>query len=265
VTNIFSFNLDFGNKQEKPYFASFPFIFDGKPVREFFCAVSSRFAGDMKIGEQEQNRRALFEELGLKPENVFGLKQIHSRNVLAVDGNNPLPAGTEGDGMITNDPNIALSVTVADCLPVFLLDAKTKAAKGAATGAFSLVHSGWKGTGIAAVALNLMKERYGSDIADIAAVLGPCIGPCCYKVDEVRAREFEKEFGSESVRKAAGEFFLDLKAANIKLLENAGVKNIAVCENCTFCDERLGSFRREGKGFVHMAAVVGRKLCQSPF
>jgi YfiH family protein len=248
------FNLEFNEKNGKPYFASFPFIFDGNPVKEFFCGVSSKFVGDMKIGEQEQNRRVLFANLGLKPENVFGLKQIHSRDALVVDSNNP-PVNEgkpkEADGMVTNDPNAALSVTIADCLPVFLLDTKTKA--------FSLVHSGWKGTGIAAAALNLMKERYGSDSSDIAAVLGPCIGSCCYKVDEGRANEFEKEFGVESVRKAAGEFFLDLRAANIKLLENAGVKNIAVCENCTFCDERLGSFRREGKGFVHMAAVVGIK------
>jgi YfiH family protein len=250
-----NFSLDFFEKNGKPYFASFPFIFDGKPVSGFFCGVSSRFAGDMKIGEQEQNRNALFQELGLNPKKVFGLKQVHSRNVFAVDGENRPQDGKEGDGMVTNDLNIALSVTVADCLPVFLLDTKTKAAKGA----FSLVHSGWKGTGIAAAALDLMKERYGSNGADIAAVLGPCIGSCCYKVDEARACEFEKEFGSEGVRKAAGEFFLDLRAANIKLLENAGVKNIAVCENCTFCDERLGSFRREGKNFVHMAAVLGIK------
>jgi copper oxidase (laccase) domain-containing protein len=109
-----------------------------------------------------------------------------------------------------------------------------------------------------------MKERYGTRPDDIAAVLGPCIGNCCYKVDEARANEFEKEFGTEGVRKTAGEFFLDLRAANVKLLENAGVKNIAVCENCTFCDERLGSFRREGAGFTHMAAVLGKVPRPSP-
>jgi len=233
----------FKTDNKNPLFAAFPFIFNGNPVEGISCRLSLRAAGDMKT--DEKNRFTLFSKIGLNPDNVYALNQIHSRTVLAVDSANPPSA--QADGMVTRDRNITLSVTVADCLPVFLYDSKS--------GAFGLVHSGWKGTGIAVNALVLMRERYGTEPCDIAAVLGPCIDSCCYKVDKERAEIFKKDFGSESVREDGG-YFLDLKAANIKLLKDAGVENIAVCKECTFCDEKFGSFRREGEKFTHMAAFV---------
>jgi YfiH family protein len=254
--NIFTFNLDLKiNKSGEPLFAEFPFIVNGNPVEGFACGISSVFAGDMKYGRKNPNRQKLFNELEQKHKHmhmlkltakVYGINQIHSQTVLPVDSENP-PL-IEADGMVTNDKDITLSVTVADCLPVFLLDVKTSS--------FGIVHSGWKGTGIVLSALALLTEKWKTNSADVAAVLGPCIGACCYKVDKERASVFEKDFGAESVRKDGGSFFLDLKLANIKLLKEAGVRNIAVCENCTFCDERLGSFRREGEKFTRMAAVL---------
>ena len=247
---IYPFNLEFiNNSLGHPAFAPFNFIFNKNIVNEIFCGISSRFAGNMK--HQDKDRQSLFLKLGINPFNVYSLKQIHSRSVIVVDKKNPPPIDTEADGMVTQDREITLSVTVADCLPVFLYDTKS--------GAFGLVHSGWKGTGIALAAVNLMQKYWGTEQNDIAAILGPCIGSCCYKVDLQRASVFETDFGSESVRKSDGSFFLDLKTANIKLLENVGVKNIAVCQNCTFCDERLGSFRREGSGFTHMAALIHKR------
>jgi YfiH family protein len=244
MMNIYPFNLEFiNNSSGNPVFAPFPFIFNGKHITGISCGISSRYAKDMK---DEKNRENLFAKLSLNPANVYALKQIHSRSVLFVDGANP--PSQEADGMVTTDAAITLSVTVADCLPIFLLDTKS--------GAFALVHSGWKGTGIAANALDLMKDRLRINNSDIAVILGPCISSCCYKVDEQRASLFEKEFGRESVRKISGEYFLDLKKTNITLLEKAGVGNIAVCENCTFCDKRLGSFRREGSQFTHMIALA---------
>jgi copper oxidase (laccase) domain-containing protein len=56
------------------------------------------------------------------------------------------------------------------------------------------------------------------------------------------------------------QFFIDLQAANARLLANAGVRNIAVCRDCTCGDERFGSFRREGAGYTRMAAALGYGL-----
>ncbi|MDR1319515.1 MAG: polyphenol oxidase family protein [Treponema sp.] len=268
---IYSFKLEFPGAG---HFASFPFIVDGRLAGGVSCRVSSRSAGDMvysdetltaegKIAPGECNpaRLSLFRLMNLDPALVFGLRQIHSREVLVVDRRGR--PGVPADGMLSADRGIVLSVTAADCLPVFLYDTES--------GAFGLLHSGWRGTGIVLRALRLMAEQWRTRPEALAVVLGPCIGPCCYRVDEERAAAFEKEFGAGAVRREKAEggkveagkaengtrCCLDLKAANIALLEGAGVRNLAVCEDCTFTDERLGSFRREGRRYTHMAALAG--------
>jgi copper oxidase (laccase) domain-containing protein len=84
-------------------------------------------------------------------------------------------------------------------------------------------------------------------------------------VDEERAAAFEAEFGGSAgdyplglvVRRDGGRPALDLQAANARLLAGAGVRNLAYCVDCTFTDQRLGSFRREGPAYTRMLAVLG--------
>ncbi len=241
-------------------FARFPFIRDGEVFTPFFCAISLRPSGDLSFDPavNNTNRVRFFESLGLDPSRVAARVQTHSRDVIEVDGSR-LSSLPPGDGMASADPSIQLSITVADCLPVFLADPRS--------GAFAAVHSGWKGTGILAVAIKLLQERWQARPEELLAVFGPCISRCSYAVPDDRANLFEAEFGHKDglkgplgfpVHREAGEAFIDLQAANALILERHGVRNLAVCAACTFTDERLGSFRREGPGhFTRMAAVVG--------
>jgi YfiH family protein len=244
----YPFTLDFVTHGEgKIPVAQHPFMYNGAPVPGLSCAVSGRLAGNMICKKNNRARLALFGALGLDAARVAGLRQIHSQDILCA-GKDHIPFGVKGDGLVCAERSVALSVTIADCLPVFLYDTQS--------GAFALVHSGWKGTGIAVKALGLMKDTWGADARTTAALLGPCIKPCCYIVDEERARAFAANFGEESVRFLGGKHSLDLQAANIKLLTDAGVRNIAFCEHCTCADERFGSFRRQGASYTRMAAVL---------
>lgn len=158
--------------------------------------------------------------------------------------------------MLTADRDLPLAVTVADCMPIFLSDR--------AGGAHGILHSGWKGTGIVAVALDLMHSRWGTEPADLEVVLGPCIGACCYRVDEARAEAFAAQWGEAAVRIGGdGAPHLDLRAANITLLQQRGVERITVVSDCTACSEILGSFRREGaQRFTRMLAVTSGVIRQ---
>ena len=119
---------------------------------------------------------------------------------------------------------------------------------------FAVVHSGWKGTGIAAAAVEMMVSRYRVAPADLHAVIGPGIGSCCYRVDEERAALFRKRFGRNTVLSGPR---LDLRQANINVLCDAGVHNIAVSSECTACTPWLGSYRREGpEKFTRMIALI---------
>jgi YfiH family protein len=246
------FQLDFSSS---PDYARLPLVFEGSPVPGVSVLLSSRSAGNMVYskGTNSPARLALFKSLGLDPARVYACTQVHSQDVREVDRETP-NTGPEADGLMTRDRGVTLSVTVADCLPALLYDTKN--------GGLALVHSGWKGTGIALKALRLMEERWRTRPQDVAAILGPCICRSCYRVDRERARTFEAEFGGPEgepgVGPDTGEFFLDLQTANVRLLAGAGVRNIAVCEDCTFTDERLGSFRREGpQGYTKMVVLAG--------
>jgi YfiH family protein len=246
--------------EARALYEEFPFYLDGRPCTGVRAVLSLRAAGDMGIGESAGTppRSAFYKALGIDAGRVAACRQTHSRRV-AYAGAEGGGALYDADGLLGSG-GVVLSVTVADCLPVYLFDTRTKA--------FALCHSGWKGTGIVREALRLMRERYGSAARDVAAVLGPCIQRCCYRVDAGRAACFEREFGglagtypagrpvieAESAEGAA--YFLDMQAANAKLLFDEGVRSITRRPDCTVSGEQYGSFRREGPSFTKMMALL---------
>jgi polyphenol oxidase len=153
--------------------------------------------------------------------------------------------------MVTDRAELLLTITVADCLPIYLVDRRT--------GAFALVHSGWKGTGIVVEAVRTMASVYGTRAADLAVTIGPGIGACCYTVPDERYELFRARFGPEAVQRGPdGSCRLDLRAANELLLEREGVERVTTITDCTSCNPLLGSFRREGPAaFTRMLAFIG--------
>ncbi|MCJ7488399.1 MAG: polyphenol oxidase family protein, partial [Candidatus Aminicenantes bacterium] len=95
------------------------------------------------------------------------MRQVHSDSVHRLEG---APAGKlEGDGLLTDVPGLLLVIRTADCLPVFLVDAKNRAV--------AAVHCGWRGTEkrILEKAVQAMGRGYGSEPGTMLAALGPCI------------------------------------------------------------------------------------------
>ena len=228
-------------------------------------ALSLSPAGDMRSGSDQ--RRSLLLHMPLEPARLYSLHQVHSHKVFTTGPE--INGDIEGDGLVAGDPSHVLAVSVADCMPIFLFHAATRR--------FALVHSGWKGTGIALRALKLLKAQSGLKAADFTAVLGPSIRNCCYQVDEERAASFSADWGGDSVVWRAAGFsgtaghtastttagagrapYLDLLQANLSSLQKAGVQDIRYVDECTACTADLGSFRREGpQQFTHMLAMIG--------
>jgi YfiH family protein len=222
------------------------------------AGISLASAGNMDFTRRDElpwRNRFLAGE-GIDPSRAFGVRQVHSRRVVVVDGASPAKlAALEADGMITAQTDTVLTVTVADCLPIFLVDP--------VSGAFGLLHSGWKGTGILTEAIRAMSEEFGTRAADVSMTIGPGIGPCCYTVPEDRASGFAEAFGAGAVVRPGPEAHslprLDLRAANIELARLAGVREIVVVDACTSCTAELGSSRRQGQeSFTRMLAFICR-------
>jgi len=80
------------------------------------------------------------------------------------------------DGHATRASGVLLLVTVADCIPVYLVDPRRRA--------IALLHAGWRGTagGILTRGLALLAERAGTVPADVIMHAGVGICGDCYEV-----------------------------------------------------------------------------------
>lgn len=186
------------------------------------------------------------------PYNVITGHQVHGYNVAVVDRPDLTREDLEGyDALVTNLP-VAIGVRTADCIPILLYDPVHRAV--------AAIHAGWKGTlqKIELYTISKMTAEYGTRASDIKAVIGPGISMDSFQVGE-EVPQFFKEIGfpidriwkwdgSPVSSSMHGGHHIDLKAANIWLLENAGVlpQNIQDCGICTYSDERFFSARREG-------------------
>ena len=170
---------------------------------------------------------------------LHSLRQIHSNRVLIAD--RPGLLG-EGDALVTNQPNLDISVRTADCYPILLADVRNRAV--------AAIHAGWRGTAaqIVGKTLEKMKSEFGTSPGDVLAAIGPGIGVCCYEVGQ----EVAGQFGSIRTH-------LDLASENRKQLEASGVppQNIEALGVCTFCDaERFFSYRREKERAGRMTSFI---------
>ena len=141
----------------------------------------------------------------------------------------------EADGLVTDVPGVTLTVFSADCLPILLYDPVRRVV--------AAVHAGWRGTalGIAARAVEKMREVYGCAPGDILAAIGPGISRCCFETHEDVPNAMTEAMGAAALKYIevlpTGKFHVDLKGLNARRLEQAGLAegHIAVSEDCTAC------------------------------
>ncbi len=226
------------------------FVYGGKPLEDGpSWAMTTLKNGTMRFrwNEDNSNRRDYFTELFGSSRSVVPVELIHSKIIYDIE-NSSATLGKQGDGIITCNRNLVPAVTVADCLPAFIYDLKS--------GCFGALHSGWKGTGIAAEAVKKICTEHDSTPENICIVLGPHIESCCYNITADRAKYFIDNFSPDCVElKNDGsgvEYMLSLEKANLASLHKAGVpqENILSLPKCTCCHKEngeyeFGSFRRQ--------------------
>ena len=135
------------------------------------------------VGDDPQavasNRRHLAQTLAAHP--VF-MDQVHGMQVLQLTRDTP--DGLQADACWTQEPGVACTVMVADCLPVLLCDEDGQWVAAA--------HAGWRGLagsqgqGVLESMWQQLQAQ-GAQAAGTRAWLGPCIGAQAFEVGpEVR-------------------------------------------------------------------------------
>lgn len=158
----------------------------------------------------------------------------------------------EADGFVGVAPDRLFVVTVADCVPVYLVEPDSRA--------FALVHAGWRGAaaGILGRALDRLVAHAGGRAAALRMHLGPAICGDCYEVGP----EVPRAFGRKPAPSTAGRTTFDLRDELVERALARGVEPGGITRSalCTRCDgDRLHSHRGAGERAGRMAAFLGWK------
>lgn len=198
------------------------------------------------------NRKRYFESIGIDPAKVVIAGLIHGNDVkimTEVDAGKHIP---DVDGLVTNCPGVVLSVTAADCLPVYFID-QNKSVIG-------LAHAGWRGTAknMAGTMVDKMVKEFACDPKNIFVYIGPYIKACHFEVENV-IEEFIKY--PSSIHREASRTTLDLGRITQEQLVLSGVaeNHIVVSDECTYClNEKYFSYRRDKPTEIEaMVAFIG--------
>lgn len=250
-----------------PQFENIDFIRHGFSTRE--GGVSKGDLSSMNLSYSrgdvpesvDENYKRICTALGMDTRNLVLSDQVHDTVVYQAgkkdcQGEDLQEKKLTGiDGLITDEKEVILCTSYADCVPLFFVDERHRA--------IGSSHSGWRGTAgkIGAKTVEAMKRAYGTMPEELKVVIGPSICQSCYEVSEdvyeemkhlvspeqiagvqqIPLEQVERLVDSVFLPKPKKKYQLDLWMANKLILMEAGVaeKNISVSCVCTCCNSSL--------------------------
>ncbi len=184
-------------------------------------------------------------------EAVSTARQVHGATVVRAARD---PDRPEADAVVSDERGLLVGIVTADCVPVLLLDRRTRVAAAA--------HAGWRGaaTGVLEATIDRVRTAFGVEPAHLEAAVGPAVGACCYQVGpEVRAA-FEARVGArvaDAFTPDGERLRLDMRAAVRLLLADVGVTDVTVVGPCTSCTPTLASYRRDRERAGRQLSFIG--------
>ncbi len=200
------------------------------------CGPGSRDADEAVAA----NRARVAAAMGVAPDRLLTLHQVHSARVVVAEGpwTGPRP---EADGVVTRDPGLAVAALAADCAPVLFADVEA--------GVVGAAHAGWRGalSGVIGATVEAMLTL-GARRARIAAAVGPCIGQASYEVGPEFVEGFideDRAFARFFARGDGDRALFDLPGFCLDRLAAEGIERRAFTGGDTCAEpERFFSHRR---------------------
>jgi len=179
------------------------------------------------------------------PGTVLGT-QVHGTTVLTHAGGRGWIQLDGVDGHVTRAPGLLLTVTVADCIPVYLVDPAARAV--------ALLHSGWRGTaaGILERGVEALLKLTGSPSASVLMHCGVGICGSCYEVGS------EVMQGCGVALDGPGPWHLDLREVLVERARTLGLGQISASDWCSAHHrDRFYSHRASRGADGRMVAYLG--------
>ncbi len=172
--------------------------------------------------------------------------QVHATEVVRHTGGAGWTQLDGVDGHATGSPGLLLTVTVADCIPVYLLDPRARTV--------ALLHSGWRGTaaGILGRGVERLLEVSGGAAQDIVMHCGVGICGVCYEVGS------EVMTGCGLPVDGPGPWHVDLREVLVEQGRRLGLTEISISGWCSAHDrDRFYSHRASGGRDGRMVGYLG--------
>ena len=200
-----------------------------------------------------ENRKRYFAKNGISIDNVVSAEIVHGTKITVVTSENKGQIIKRVDWLITNETGLFLSVTIADCVPIYFYDDIKKVVW--------IAHAGWRGivNNITKSMIDKFVNEFESKPSDINVYVWPHIQKCHFEIKDDIVDNFDSEF----VLKENGIIKVDLLWIIRDKLEKLGLKseNISSSLECTYCEsDKYFSYRRDKPEKVEaMVGVVGMK------
>jgi len=233
---------------------------------EVIHGISTRAYGNMSLyrGENCQaikNREHFLSELQIDIDEIVVPEMVHGSKIISI-GSKEQGRGAKdtntvvkgADGLITNEKNLFLLVTAADCFPILAYDPVLRVS--------AACHAGWRGIigGIVNELINKFRN-FGSEEQNLVIGIGPGICQKHFTVKNDVLRQFLDQY-PQAVLVRNKDGYVDLKKAILRDLKKNGVlrQNIEIAKHCPACQNGIfGSYRLEKEKAPTSAAVIGMR------
>ena len=147
-----------------------------KDCPNLILAFSEKSDGPMK--GSLQNRERFFNKLGIDKNLIIRADLVHGNKVKLVSYKNAGKPIEKTDGLLTKDKNLFLTITTADCLPIFIYDPEKET--------IGLIHGGWK-----SLANNILAKAVKGLSSNTLVGIGPGISQCHFEVKQDLLKAFK--------------------------------------------------------------------------
>lgn len=220
----------------------FPWIIQGVTGRgDADAPFDLGLSGGQPVGAVLGRWRALREATGM-PIAVHA-RQVHGATVLVhhTAGPSGLVIADDADAHVTRAEGMLLTVSVADCVPVYLVAPRARAV--------ALLHAGWRGVaaGIVERGIEVLLDAGEATADELFLHLGPAICGACYEVGP----EVHEALGLD---RPAGNRTVDLRfiAAARAVARGVSPERITASGYCTRC--------ADSPFFSHRAGCAERQM-----
>ncbi|MGH7506129.1 MAG: polyphenol oxidase family protein [Longimicrobiales bacterium] len=231
--------------------AELPWLAHGITARGGTEPFDVGFFGDVPVGRTMRRWRRLRDATGCR--TAVHARQVHEATVLRHE---MLPAGLligdDADGHITAEAGLLLTVSIADCVPISIVDEERRA--------ISLLHGGWRGiaAGILEAGLRAVLALTRGDASALRVHFGPAICGNCYEVGP----EVHDALG---LPVPAAPEPVDLRRTLARRATHAGLEpeRITMSVHCTRCGD-APFFSHRGGDRARQVAVLGVREARDP-